>query len=291
MLSAVFLIIVIFSVVIQDVIKKHYNCKNNNKGALIFCLMSVLTAMVVFIASANHPLNFKPELIPFSFGFATAYATAMVFAVYALQYGPLALTSLVVSYSLLIPTSYGIISGEKPTKFFYMGMLLLIVSIFLFNFNFSKKDKEEKTKISPKWIIYVSLLFIGNGMCSATQSIQIDAFNKQYSSEFMILALAMVAVIIFVVMLFTERKDVASSIKNGGVLAILCGAFNGIVNLLIIVIQQIGDIPKSVLFPCVSGGGMILTFIFAVVLFKEKMTKAQTAGFFVGVASVVFLNL
>ena len=44
-------------------------------------------------------------------------------------------------------------------------------------------------------------------------------------------------------------------------------------------------------FEGVSGGGMVLTFIFSITLFKEKMTKAQTAGFFVGVASIVLLNL
>jgi multidrug transporter EmrE-like cation transporter len=54
--------------------------------------------------------------------------------------------------------------------------------------------------------------------------------------------------------------------------------------------QEMG-LPVSILFPCVSGGGMIITYVVSRVLFKEKMTRAQTVGFFVSVASVVFLNL
>ncbi|MBQ8431091.1 MAG: hypothetical protein IJX26_04075, partial [Clostridia bacterium] len=102
------------------------------------------------------------------------------------------------------------------------------------------------------------------------------AFNNSCDNEFMIIALAMVITVIFVISIFTERKEIGVSVKNGAGLAVLCGILNGVVNFLLIVIQQIGVIPKSVIFPCVSGGGMILTFIFAVVLFKEKMSKAQT---------------
>ena len=120
---------------------------------------------------------------------------------------------------------------------------------------------------------------------------QVEKYNGAMKSEFMILAYIISMVFMLVYSLFTERKDMILSVKKGWLLAILCGAFNGIVNLLVILLLERKELQSSVIFPTIAAGGMILTFIVSLTLYKEKMTKAQTTGFFIGVVSVILLNL
>lgn len=50
-----------------------------------------------------------------------------------------------------------------------------------------------------------------------------------------------------------------------------------------------GVMDSAVFFPVVNGGGLVLTTLAAVLLFKEKLSKKQWIGVVLGIASVVFL--
>ena len=47
----------------------------------------------------------------------------------------------------------------------------------------------------------------------------------------------------------------------------------------------------GIYFPVVSGGGLLLTFVFGRFLFKEKYENSQYVGLFFGLIAVVLLNL
>ena len=77
------------------------------------------------------------------------------------MYGSLGVTMLIFSYSLIIPTFYGVIVLKEPVSYFtWIGLSLLAVSLFLLNF------KNETVKISLKWSVFTFMSFVGNGMCS-----------------------------------------------------------------------------------------------------------------------------
>ena len=52
-----------------------------------------------------------------------------------------------------------------------------------------------------------------------------------------------------------------------------------------------GLIPNSVLFPCISAGGIVLSLFTALFLFKEKLSAFQIVGYVLGLASVILLNI
>lgn len=64
----------------------------------------------------------------------------------------------------------------------------------------------------------------------------------------------------------------------------LCIAVNNKLNLYLS-----GVMASAVFFPIVNGGGLVLTTLAAVILFKEKLTKKQIFGIIVGIGSVIFL--
>ena len=52
-----------------------------------------------------------------------------------------------------------------------------------------------------------------------------------------------------------------------------------------------GKMPVSLMFPLISAGGLIVTYIVSRFFYKEKLTKIQFIGFIFGLMAVVFLNV
>ncbi len=282
MLNLFYLVAIIIGILGQSILKKHYTQKTNGWGVYLFNTLTSAAALLFFVVTSSK-LDFNLSFVPYSIGFAISYAIASVFMVLAIAYGSLSLTSLFVSYSLMIPTFYGLIIGDPIGKGFIPGMILLIISLFLTN------KSDEKTKISFKWIIFVILSFVGNGMCTVVQKMQQVASNGAYKNEFMIVALAIVTIVMLIMTLFTERKDIKLFAKSGWHWAIICGVLNGMVNLFVMILSS--RMPVSLMFPLISAGGLVVTYIVSRFFYKEKLTKIQSIGFIFGLAAVVFLNI
>ena len=204
--------------------------------------------------------------------------------VLAVANGSLSLTSLFISYSLMIPTFYGLVFLKDSISFgFIPGLTLLAVSLFLVN----KGDK--KARFSFKWIMFVILAFIGNGMCTVIQKMQQVASDGNYKNEFMIVALAIVAVVMFILSMLKEREEIKTYVKAGWHWALICGLLNGMVNLFVMLLSE--KMALSLMFPLISAGGLIVTYAVSRFGYKEKLTKVQFAGFVLGLASVIFLNI
>lgn len=282
-MNILYLIVIILGISGQNILKKPYTDKNGGKSAYTFCAMVSIVAMLFFVLTSGS-LCFSVSLLPYSLGFAAAYSIATVFAVISVSCGLLSLTSLIISYSLMIPAFYGIIFlGDSFDALFIIGMILLVISLLLIN------NVSVGNKISFKWLISVFLAFAGNGMCSVVQKMQQLRFDGKYKNEFMIIALAAVTVITLPMIFVSERKNALVYIKIGWRFAVPCGILNGVVNLFVMLISE--KMPVSVIFPLISAGGIAVTYIISKYFYKEKLTIIQTAGFIAGIISIVFLNL
>ncbi len=268
----------------QNVSQKVYNTKTNG-GVFVFSAGSALFAGLFFVISSGGRLHFSSDTLIYSVFFAIAYAISVIGLFLAIKTGPLSFTSLISSYSLIIPTFYGLfVLNEELSITFVIGLVLLLVSLALINFE--KNDTERK--INGKWIFFVFLAFFGNGMCTVVQKIQQDAFAGGFKNEFMITALAIVFVSLALVAAFTEQKQLTRSLK-GSKWFILCGLCNGLVNLLVMILT--GRMNVSIMFPFISAGEVILTFAISRLIYKENFSANQYFGFVLGVLAVIALNL
>ena len=274
--------ILIFSA-LQSITSKQYANNEPNSKFYMFSGISALFAMIFFIIISGFKLEFTAEFLPYSIGFALSYAAALAGNVFAIKYGPLSITALILSCSLIVPTLYGIIFLNDPAKItVYIGILCLIIALVFINI------KDEEMKFSLKWIIWVVISFIGNGMCSTVQKMQQVKFDESYKSEFMIVALIIVCAMLFFASFMTSERKHKTTLQCCG-LASVQGISNGIVNYLVMVLSAM--IPVSVMFPMISAGGIILTIIISMTLYREKLTKMQIAGCLFGTASVVLLSI
>ncbi|MBE6629729.1 MAG: hypothetical protein E7624_02630 [Ruminococcaceae bacterium] len=293
---AYFLMIVcVITCTIQSPLKKLYQ-NQSKKGTFLFTALIQLVAACFFGGACLVSGSFAYEwgVLPYSLLFAVATSTCCITSVLALRYGSLALTSLISSYSLMLPTMYGFFRFQESVYVTQLiGIALLLVSLYLTNMT-KKSSKEgdvpaEKSHFSMKWLVLVIVMALTNGMCAIVQKEEQYRFAGAYKNEFMMVALLVSFGVLTVVGLILERRDIGVVIKKGAIPAVLTGAANGATNLLVMVVTA--TIAASIFFPVISGGGMVLAYILSVTLFKEKFTTGQKIGILLGVVSLVFLNL
>lgn len=285
MLNYIFLAGVVAFVAVQSVSQKTYGRKAPN-GSLSFLSGSSFVAMLVFVLTSGGKLAFTAQTLPYSVGFAVSYSLCYFGLLTALRIGPLSLTSLVRACSLIIPTLYGLVVLKEPGSLtLYLGLGLLLTALVLINFE--KKGSEKK--ISLKWLFFVALVFFGNGLCATIQKAQQLAFDGQFKSEFMIVALGLCAVCLGIGALLTEKKQLLAHLKKGMGLFTLCGFANGMVNFLVILLST--RLPASVMFPVISAGGIVVSFCLSLFVYREKLSAMQFVGSGLGFLAVILLNL
>ena len=236
--------------------------------------------------AAGGDLHFTAEILGYSLFFATAYAVSAAGSFLSIITGPLSVSSLLIQLSLIIPTLYGILFlGEELTEPRIIGIFCLLLAIVFVNL----QGKKEEKRMTLKWGIFVALSFFGNGFCSVSQKMQQDAFGGRYKSEFMIVALLAVAVFMLVPAILTEKKQIGQNLRKGLPFFLVCGVANGVANYAVMILNGMMD--ASVMFPVISAGGILLTAVIALTLYKEKLSLQQIIGFVLGTVSVIVLNL
>lgn len=283
MLNVFYLVSIILGISGQNIVKKPYTKKTNGEGVYFFNAL-VSAAALLFFAVTSSNLCFDLSFVPYALGFAATYSVASIFSILAIANGSLSLTSLFNSFSLMIPTFYGLIFLKDAIGVgFIPGMLLLAVSLFLIN------KPDNNARFSFKWIVFVLLSFFGNGMCTVVQNMQQRAFNGAFKSEFMIVSYAMVTAVMLTMALLKDRKSIKLHAKAGWYIAPACGVMNGMVNLFVMILSA--RMAVSLMFPLISAGGLVVTYLVSRFGYKEKLTKSQFIGFVLGAAAVVFLNI
>ena len=281
--------ILLFSIVIgltlQQIASKFYGDKVQG-GAYSFTMGTILVALLFFIFTSGGDFVFSTSYVGYAvlFGFSTC--VTLLFTLLAINEGTLSLTSLINQYSLLIPTVYGLLMLNEPIgTYLVVGVILLMVSLALINL----EKGEGYKRITLKWGIYVFLAFVGNGACSTIQKVQQLECGGQYKNEFMIIAYAISVVGLTVCMLLFERENCLHDIKKGSGCIVIRGLSLALVNLLVMVLSN--TMPASVMFPIISAGGIVVTFLVALFIYKEKLSTLQNIGLILGIISIIFLNM
>ena len=274
--------------VFQKITQDRYNAACRS-GVFLFSGMISFFAMCFFMA-VNRNWVWSSELMITAISFGLSYAAATVFVVLAIKCGSLAKTTLIMSYSLLVPAFAGLIILREPLGIpMIAGMLLLVLSLCLTNHR-KKTADTPKERISLKWLVFVLLGFVGNGMCSTVQKLAPHYLGADVNLTLStIAALGLSTVVLIAASFLTKETDLKTTLRVGGPLSLFCGLFNGAVNYLAIYLNQF--IPASVMFPVLSAGEIILIVPYSLLVRRERFTAKQWAGFAVGVVSVVLLNL
>lgn len=269
----------------ESVLIKKYNEKHT-AGGMFFTGILSLFALAFFLASDKNGFVFPAGMFPYAVAYGSIYCISYFLTFVAIACGSFTLSMLIISYSLVFPILYGIIFLHEPVSAFTcIGFILLMISLFFVRGN---KDEKEK-KFSVKWLIYIIIVMVGNGLLAIIQKVQQLRFNNECNNEFMIVALAVSASALLIGGVIRDRKQLKEIMRYGIPYAGTAGVANGINNLLTIVVNNL--LPLSVVSPVCSGMRIVVSFLSGTILFKEKYLKRQIVGVGMGVIALVFLNL
>lgn len=270
----------------QGVFKKKLNEKCRECEITLSAMISLFA--LVFYALLATDITFSIEIIPYSVVFGTCYATAASTYVLALASGSLALTELMVVYSIAVPLTYSLIfCGDTLSITQIIGLIFLAVSFF-FTYYKPKNTQKKQTKL-VRWAIFATLLFFSNGACGVAKQMQQRVFEGKYDNSFILISLIIAVVLLAIVAVVKEKRRVLFAIKNGSLLSGMCGACNGAANYFSMLCLLV--VPGAIYYPLTAAGGLVLTCILSAVIYKEKFKANQIIGFVLAALSIVLINI
>lgn len=245
---------------------------NINKALIGTLLFLVLGLMSGF--------SWHLETMLFGLFYGISLCISMHIGFKALSIGPMALTSIIAAFSLIIPFLFGIILwNEILTLLKFSGIILLLLSIFLIN---AKKE----SGFSAKWLFYALVTLLSNGFCSVIQKMHQIKFPTFYRTEFMFWALLCVSIILTIT--YNTKRN--GKVKFGfSLLGIASGIANCCANFIVLFLSATEN--ASVLFPIIAVANIITVWVIGILFFKERLKVLQAIGLVMGVVSVVLLKV
>ena len=244
-----------------------------------FNFFKCVAAFFLFLVLSIGTLQLHAPTALYGLVYGISLLASMLFGFFALAKGSMAITSLICSYSIVIPCVFGIVWLKETVEWCqYVGLALLVLSMFLLR----KKDAE--LRLEKGWGICVTITFVCNGICSVIQKLHQVAYPGEYCREFSLFATLFMTVVLFVAFLVKKEKATGSNIK----FALPAGVFMGISNYLSLILAS--KVNATVLFPMITVFTIILNCLVSKVFFKDKFSVAHILGIIIGAFSVILIK-
>ena len=268
---------------------KKYNFKYKD-GGMAFVSLIALFSMLFFVVTDRDGLCFTAELLPYGIVSGIIFAAASFMTSVALGCGSFVLTNLFLSYALLIPTMYGILLLNEPVSWItVVGLVMIAASIFFTRAVNDDGEDRGGERTSILWIVAVSISVVGSGAFAIMQKLQQVRFDQSADSEFMIITLATAAVLLFGIAAVKDGGAAFRTLRRGALYAPIAGISNGATNFINLTVNAM--IPISIAAPSRSGVTIVVSFLIALLFFRERLSARQIFGVVIGIAALVLLNL
>lgn len=282
-MTTVFLIITsIFSMVLQNCLFNS-QCKSKLKTAAninAFNIMVYSVCILIFgLLLLKEKISVYTVVLGLVFGVVTALA--YVYNMLSLSSGPMHITLLVTTSSMIIPTMSGVFFGET----FSLAKLCMV--IVLIGFIYLSVQKGDNTKINKKWVLYCALAFVFLGTVGVLQKIHQNSAHRSEISG--LLFVSFICAVVFCVIGSKGKSTDMVVSKKTVLIALICGVCTFAMNY--INLKLSGLLPSQLFFPVVNGSAIVLSEIMSVIIFKEKLSLKQCIGLIGGIGSLIGICL
>ena len=254
----------------------------------IFCFLSIL---LIYLFSGTE-FSFSVFSVLLGAALAVANILSLEGLLQAQACGSFAYTSVIVALSAIIPSMSGpVLFGEKVTVSQFAGIGLMIICIILSPGN----DGGERRAVNLKWLLFCTVAFVFSGAVGVVQKIHQNNAAHKAEMPALLLTCFFVSFVLSGIKLIIERVRTKKSGERLNKLtpavvlfpavSELCFAFPHTINLFLS-----GRLASVVFFPTINLCPMLLTMLYAVFGFKERLTAKQWAGIAVGILSTMFVS-
>lgn len=273
-------VISISSMVLQNCLFNNICKKELTTNDHIYRFNMVMYAICIFlfgIAVLGGQVSFYTIALGLLFGVVTALSN--FYKMRALSSGPMHITLLVTTSSMIIPTMSGMFFGEQ------FSILKLIMVVILIGFIYLSFDKTDNKKTNKKWLLFCVLAFLFQGSIGVLQKIHQFSEYKGELNGFLLVAFTCS----FIYSRIRTRKSYRELEfrKKHIVFAIICGVCTYVMNFLNLRLS--GLLPSQLFFPLVNGSAIILSSLMSVLIFKEHLSKKQTVGLIGGITTLIVM--
>ena len=281
----------LYVLIVLTTVSQSWSTKTFNKrggASFIFNALKATSAFVMFGIMSIYGFSFTKE----SFIYGVLYGLSLSLSMYAgyraLVLGPMSLTSMLVSLSVIIPVAWGIaVRGETPDGFKYAAFILLLLALLFMNADKLGK-REKKMGNYLKWLFFVVVTFLTNGFCSVLQKEYQTALPGGESDEFMLYAM-LVCSLVYIPVCLVKAKGKGVLLGKEAFLGVFAGSMMGLSSFFTLVLA--GFSSASVMFPLISAGTVLGALLCGKIVFREKLRLNHYVAMLFGVLAVVFLKL
>ena len=274
-----------------SIFKKLYTNRDSRlSGSFAYTAVGCLVAAAVLFAWGGFgKASLFTVLLGVLFGAVTALQGVTNMA--ALQVGPLSYTTVIISFSTLISALSGVLFfGESIGLWQIIGIVLMLASFALAN-----GGENGGKRANLRWLLLCVVAFLATGAIGVMQKVHQSSAFKEELNAFLVIAFGVSAFLSGVVALLLRKKESGSEENRndrGGMMLLfllmlisgVCVAVNNKLNLYLS-----GVIDSVIFFPVVNGGGLVLTTLASLLIFKERLRTKQWIGILLGIASVLCL--
>lgn len=247
------------------------------------------------------------ETVLYGIAFGLLFCIAVAMSAKGYELGSMALTSVTVNMSLLLPILYSILFlNETPTILHGIGFLLFCASV-VFS---ALSGKSDKKSINLRWLLTVLLGFLANGATAVIQKNYVLRSDSKQDAIFLAVAYATASLCFLGISLVSRLRrrsnppptDPSCAVPSENpsesmkttlwklcALSLLAGvgSFGG--NYLLGRLSA--EVAAAVLYPCINGGLAVCTTMISFFFFREHPTRQKIFSICLGCAAIIVLNL
>lgn len=281
---------IVLATVTQSAAAKLFHRREGDAAAFNLIKAATATLLLALMAIRGFSLHLPTLLFGLSYG--ACLAASMYTGYKALCLGPMALTGMLVSFSVAIPLLFGLtVGGEALMPLHLVGLLLLFGAMILTNADKlipRRGGRNTERSSYGLWLLLVGMTFLCNGACSILQKQHQTLYPEAYTREFMLFAMLLTTLVF--ALLALARHPLRELMKGKGKgFGALAGLSMGLANFLTLTLAGLES--ASILFPMISAGTLLGALLCGRLLFRERMKGNQYAALALGIAAVVLLKL
>jgi drug/metabolite transporter (DMT)-like permease len=261
----------------QSSLGKLYAAKGGNANSFNLCKAgSAAILFSIWLLCKGQGIHWAT--LPWAAVYGICLCVSMYAGFQALSCGPMALTSILASMSLIVPFFWGVTFWKESISLLaILGVFLLLCAIILICF---KKER----KFSIRWLIFSLITMATNGVCSVIQKYHQLSFPGHFQVDFMLFAMTTVTILLLLALPVQKCKLLKPSLLGIG-----AGSLNGLANFAVLLLASTGN--ATSLFPMVSVCNVMAAWLTGIVFFREKTKPIQFIGLAIGIIGIFLLNL
>ncbi len=280
--------------------------KKSKTNAPLFAIAASLATVLFFFIYNNFSFTFNWRCTYLALLSAACSVCATFSNINAMKYGSVALTSMIASFSLLLPTAFGILYWKEPISlWFVVGIILFCISVVLTNLEKAAKDQAPTNKenatdkpakkkhrfVSLRWVVFAAGLFFSNGISAILSTYYQRTGGADFRAEYVITSASIAITVNLILAISQLKKTIGGYIKNAAVFGGTYGLLNAGISLGVMILAANRVIPQSIFYPVISAGVLVLVFVASLIFFKEKFSKYQLAGVGLSVIAICLLQM